>query len=193
MFAFNFLLWDEGWQQPGACLFKVVGCYLNPWLRVAKKCLERVATKSHGQQRSLWPLLPPALSWCCSTKAPCGKLLTVSGKEMNRELRRVLLFWQRWGDYTRRSWTLAVHAPYPSAGTEFSVCNHASIAQEQFHAKLGEAFYWRKKGRDTRRLEIGAGFTNRTFTCQPPENGVALTQIHSHMWKYARGWHQPSI
>lgn len=46
---------------------------------------------------------------------------------------------------------------------------------------LGSPPIEERKERGTRRLETGAGFTDRTYTCQSPENGITSTQIHSHI------------
>lgn len=68
----------------------------KPLAESCKKCLER-----SGYPVMASSVAFAALSWCCLTKAQCGKLLTVSGNQTNLELLRVLLlFWQRWRDYT---------------------------------------------------------------------------------------------
>lgn len=74
----------------------------KPLAESCKKVPKQEWLPSHGQQCSLWLLLlPPAPSRCRLTKARHGKPLTLVGKRTVLErLRVLLLFWQRWRDYT---------------------------------------------------------------------------------------------
>lgn len=53
--------------------------------------------------------------------------------------------------------------------------------RSSFVPSLGSPIEEGREGRGTRRLETGAGFADRTSTCQSPDTGITSTQIHSHV------------